>query len=226
MEFEAVCNQHPEVLEARVRFEMALEKQAFENAVTPPAGLKKTISESLPSSQGRVVSLTSPIVATKNSWLRYASAAAVVLLAGSIYWNISLYNRNDVLQRSYKNTQTQLSNIENEIAKIRLNPNVKMAAMKGMEASPTSFATVYWDTASHDVYLLANNLPEPPEDKQYQLWALFNGTPVDLGVFEFKKEKLLIQAKNTRGAQAFAITLEKKGGSPTPKGDMYVMGNL
>ena len=34
--------------------------------------------------------------------------------------------------------------------------------MKGMEISPASYATVYWDTTSHDVYLLVNNLPTPP----------------------------------------------------------------
>ena len=98
--------------------------------------------------------------------------------------------------------------------------------MGGLEASPASFATVYWDTASHDVWLLANNLPMPASDKQYQLWAIFDGKPVDLGVFDIKKEKLLIRAKNAQGAEAFAITLEKKGGNPTPAGDMYVMGKL
>ena len=99
--------------------------------------------------------------------------------------------------------------------------------MKGMPVSPQSFATVYWDTTSHDVYLLANNLPVPASDKQYQLWAIFNGKPVDLGVFDIKKERLLIQAKNAQGAEAFAITLEKKGGSPAPTMDsLYVMGKL
>ena len=33
-------------------------------------------------------------------------------------------------------------------------------------------------------------------------------------------------AKEINGAQAFAITLEEKGGSPTPKGKMYTLGNL
>ena len=102
-----------------------------------------------------------------------------------------------------------------------------MASMKGMDISPQSHATVFWDTTTHDVYLLINNLPTPTNDKQYQLWAIFNGKPVDLGVFDIKKEKLLVQAKNAQGAEAFAITLEQKGGSPSgPKGDMYVMGKL
>jgi anti-sigma-K factor RskA len=73
---------------------------------------------------------------------------------------------------------------------------------------------------------LTNNLPVPANDKQYQLWAIFNGKPVDLGVFDIKKERLLIQARNTQGAEAFAITMEKKGGSPSPEGTMYVMGKI
>jgi len=32
--------------------------------------------------------------------------------------------------------------------------------------------------------------------------------------------------KNTPRAQAFAITLEKRGGSPTPQGKMYVLGKV
>ena len=99
-----------------------------------------------------------------------------------------------------------------------------------MEVSPTSFATVYWDTTSKDVYLLVNNLPQPPGEKQYQLWALLDGKPVDVGMIDnssfIGEKRLLIQMKNVSGAQAFAITLEDKGGKPTPQGAMYVMGKL
>ena len=56
--------------------------------------------------------------------------------------------------------------------------------MKGMEISPASFATVYWDTTSKDVYLLVNNLPKPASDKQYQLWALLDGKPIDVGMID------------------------------------------
>ena len=105
-----------------------------------------------------------------------------------------------------------------------------MAAMKGMEASPSSFATVYWDSTSKDVYLIVNNLPAPPSDKQYQLWALLDGQPIDIGMIEneffVSQKKLLLKMKNASNAQAFAITLEKKGGNPTPQGKIYVMGNL
>jgi anti-sigma-K factor RskA len=224
-EFEQLCKQHPELLAARTAFELALEKQAMDNAIAPPAGLKNKILAELDSPAAKVIPMQSAPVKNLN-WLKYASAACVALLAGSIYLNVSLSNKNKNLQSNYNNTVAELSDIKKDIQVLQSNPNVKMAAMGGLEASPASFATVYWDTASHDVWLLANNLPIPASDKQYQLWAIFDGKPVDLGVFDIKKEKLLIRAKNAQGAEAFAITLEKKGGNPTPAGDMYVMGKL
>jgi anti-sigma-K factor RskA len=44
--------------------------------------------------------------------------------------------------------------------------------------------------------------------------------------FFVDQKKLLLRMKNVNGAQAFAITLEDKGGSPSPKGPMYTLGNL
>jgi anti-sigma-K factor RskA len=45
-----------------------------------------------------------------------------------------------------------------------------------------------------------------------------------LGVFEVKQQKLLVKMRNVRNAQVFAVTLEPRGGSPTPTGAMFVVG--
>jgi anti-sigma-K factor RskA len=226
-EFEQMCTQYPEVLAARTSFELALEKQAMENAITPSADVKSKIFDQI-SGTGKVVSIKSESTPVRKiNWSKYSVAASLILLAGSLYYNISLFNKNKEIKKNYDNTLAKLNDMEKDIQILQQNPNVKMASMKGMEISPASYATVYWDTTSHDVYLLTNNLPIPASDKQYQLWALLNGKPVDLGVFDIKKERLLIQAKNTQGAEAFAITLENKGGSPTPTMEkIYVMGKL
>lgn len=223
-EFEQLCSQYPELLTARTSFELAMEKQAMENAIAPGAAVKSKIFEQI-AGTGKLVTMQR-VAAKKTNWFKYAAAASVILLAGSLYYNLTLYNKNKDLQNNYNTTVAKLNDVEKDIQILQQNPNIKMASMKGLDASPQSYATVYWDTTSHDVYLLANNLPLPASDKQYQLWAIFDGKPVDLGVFDMKKEKLLIQAKNAQGAEAFAITLEKKGGSTTPEGTMYVMGKL
>ena len=232
-EFEQMAAQHPEVLQARIAFEIALEEQAMAAAVAPPAAWKDEIRNALPVA-APVRSIETPVLAPvrrMNGW-KYAAAASIVLLAGSIAWNLSLQNNNRKLQDDYsgavarlEQTRAKVDTMSGDLS-VMTNPNMKLVSAKGLEASPQSSATIYWDTTTHDVYLVANNLPTPASNKQYQLWAIFNGKPVDLGVFDVKKERLVIQAKNAQGAEAFAITLEDRGGSPTPKGPMYVIGKL
>ncbi len=221
-EFEQLCARYPELVQARNDFEKAWEKQAMQNAITPSADLKEKIWTNLHQAPVRKIK-------PQSIALKWIAAASIILLAGSLIWNLSLYNKNRKLQKDYNNNVAKLDEIEKDIRVLQQNPSVKMASMKGMGVSPQSYTTVYWDTASHDVYLLINNLPAPASDKQYQVWALLDGKPIDLGMIDNQyfigQHRLLMKAKNVQRAQAFAITLENKGGNPTPKGDMYVMGN-
>jgi len=235
-EFERMCEQYPEVLDARLAFETALENQAMEHAIAPPADLRQTVINAAMNSGGaKVVSMSS--AGRGSGMFKYAAAAAILLLAGSIFWNISLYKKNQrlssdytTLQANHQNTVARLENVQKDLQVIQMNPNLKMAAMKGLPAAPTASAVVYWDSTSKDVYLLINNLPMPASDKQYQLWALLDGKPIDVGMVKNEwfvgQKELLLRMKHVNGAQAFAVTLEKTGGNPTPEGTMYVLGNL
>lgn len=227
-EFEKMCEQYPGVLQARTAFELLLEKQAIQNAMKPPEDLKGKIFEQL-GETGKIIPMSHALVTSMN-WLKYVVAACVLLLAGSLYWNVSLYNKNKKLQSDFHDTAAKLNDMENDVRILQQNPTIKMASMKGLDVSPQSYATIYWDTTSKDVYLLVNNLPKPASDKQYQLWALLDGKPIDGGLIDngyfVQQNKLLIRMKGAQHAQAFAITLEKKGGNPTPQGTMYVMGKL
>ena len=228
-EFEQMCLKHPEVLRARIAFEKLIENQAFDNAIKPYPDIKKRIIDQIGTEDASGRNITAPV--RRIEWLKYAVAASVILLAGSLYWSISLYNENRKLKEDINKSFARMDEMKKDMSIVGPNPNVKMAVLKGTDMSPESFATIYWDTTSKDVYLVINNLPQPPSDKQYQLWALLNGQPLDLGIvqndFFIQQNKLLVQMKNVQGAEAFAITLEKQGGSNIPTMDsMYVMGKL
>ncbi len=227
-EFEQNCAQYPELVKARTAFELALEQQALSAATAPPAYIRENILQEI--SQGTKIIPLKPVRGQSTRIWKYVAAASILLLTGSITWNISQLNQNKTLSANLEKANEDITGLVAEIGKLQQNPNIKMASLKGMEASPQSFATVYWDTASHDVYLLANNLPAPPSDKQYQLWALLDGKPVDLGMMEYdvRQKKLLVRMKNVGNAQAFAITLERmdRPDPSKPGGTMYVMGNL
>jgi len=84
----------------------------------------------------------------------------------------------------------------------------------------------YWNPNTSQVYLRINNFLQPPQDSQYQLWAIHDGQPVDAGILDLSHEPL--ELKDILGTvEAFAIALEPEGGSESPTLEqLYVMGNV
>ena len=155
--------------------------------------------------------------------LRLVAAASIILFlaTGYLYYqtkqeNKDLTDTNDRLKTSLDTTKNVLDRIVKEQADVVSNPNVTVVNMVGTTVAPKSSANVYWDSASSNVYLVVKNMPKLPNDKQYQLWALIDNKPKDLGVFDATDSKVILQMKNTQKAQAFAITIQQKGGSPSP----------
>lgn len=170
------------------------------------------------------------------------AVAAVVLLILSTALNFyffSQYRHYNEQYRALLVSQTELAQ-HNEVLQTRVleyektvdmmkDPGMAIVKMPAIPNSPdpTSATVVYWDTATKDVYLAVSKLPAPAADQQYQLWAMVDGNPVDAGVFDLGSNAGLFKMKNIPRAQAFAITLERKGGSATPSLDkLYVMGKV
>lgn len=238
-EFETLQAQYPEIAAAKDAFERSLEERLLQDAPPPPAFLKEKILKGLETAQASGSyednSYEEAPVRQLNPW-KWVAAASVILLAGSLFWAVSTNSKyqqlkasasgNTELQTELDQTKAQLTALQQDASTLQ-KPGMKMASLQGTPNVPTAQATIAWDTTSKDVYLIVNNLPKPASDQQYQLWALFNGQPVDLGVFDVKQERLLVKMKNAQGAQAFAITLERKGGSPAPTmNTMTVYGKL
>jgi anti-sigma-K factor RskA len=237
-EFEQYCEAYPELKAARNAFELAIEKQAMENSIVPPADLKKKIATKVFDENKAAPIIPIETTAVKKfSWAKFAAAASVILLAGSIWWNMNLRNENDKLKTDLTKTQQDLNAAQQQVAQMTEDASkmqkegMKMVGLGGTANSPKSFATVYWDTTSKDVYLLVNNLPKPASDEQYQLWAILtpNGQlqTIDLGFIEMTQKPLqMYRMKNAQAAKAFAITLEKKDGNPAPNLDKIFVTNL
>ena len=244
-EFERMCAAHHEVLLAREAFETQLEKHALKNGITPPVKLKSQIFSELEVEADKLRS-SGPIVADPGEverapvvtmrWWKYAAVAAIILFIGSAILNFYFLNRFNTYKDLYltamsdiakerQTMQAQMAAYASSMQVLR-DTNMAVVRMKGMPAYPQSMATVYWNRQSKDVFLLVNNLPRPEAGKQYQLWAIVNGQPVDAGMLNWDQAGIVASMKNIPQAQAFAITLEDEGGHPAPQGAMYVLGNI
>lgn len=218
--FEQLCLQHPELLKAREEFELALEKKLMADAVAAPASVKDKLMDAIHSpvypAEARVISLDERKRAGNSSVVRWVAAAAVALLLTAAYFAYDFYTENKQLKASYNELQARMGEMEEE-QRLMTDPNVMVVNLVGTTAAKAS-ASVYWDSTSSNVFLVVKNMPQLPSDKQYQLWALIDGQPKDLGLFDVKgnQQKVVLKMNNTQKAEAFAITIEKRGNTAGP----------
>jgi anti-sigma-K factor RskA len=241
---ECVMKNNAEVKAAFEEAQKTLEDLATVQAVTPPTDLKSKIWNKI--QQEQIVEEIKPVASVdipaakpqeeikiqgNNNWKVFAVAASVLLLvsvAGNLFW----MNGQSKTKEEFAKMQTEKKNQDlamqkmNQKMKMVSNPDMKMVMLKGVEKHTESKAMVFWDTKTKDVYLNAEALPKAPEGMQYQLWAIADGKAINAGMYTDEKDSK-IALSNVPQAQAFAITLEKQGGSPVPTMEnMYVMGEI
>jgi anti-sigma-K factor RskA len=253
--FEKMCDENEELRLALDAFELSLEQNALLNAVPPPPNLRKQVLDKMenekqqtPRIPGKVQTKapvkTLPVAISGSKRTTYLAAASVALLLVSVALNYYYFRQYKTYSDKYDALLVQNAEIvKNDAAKqVRLDEYttamkhlkdpgmaiIKMEA-KGVSSSadPSSLATIYWDTRTKDVFLLINNMPQPSSGKQYQLWAIVDGLPVDAGIVDMSGGLPVVKMKNIPRAEAFAVTLEENGGSVNPHMDqLCVFGKV
>ncbi|HEX8277198.1 MAG TPA: anti-sigma factor, partial [Segetibacter sp.] len=170
---------------------------------------------------------------------RMVAAASIILFITSAVLNFYFYNRYQQQKQAYTALLSDRNNLQanNQVYQTRLqewqtalemmaDPEMAMIKMPDVSGKNSNLATVFWDKRNKDVYVMPNKLPQPATGKQYQLWALVDGKPVDAGLLNSSCNGVC-KMKNIPRAEAFAITLEKQGGSVSPTmAAMMVLGKV
>ena len=115
----------------------------------------------------------------------------------------------------------------NQLLAMLAQENTAKIMLGGTDKHPDMKAVVYWNKDSKETIIANANLPIPNADQDYQLWAIVDGKPVDLGLMSDMTPNKLSKMKSVGEPQAFAITLEPKGGSANPTMEnMVTLGAL
>lgn len=209
-----------------------------------PEPVTEPVKVAEPVKEATIVPLNTAPYESKIKSLRIALVACIALLIASI---VALYSAHNQLgdakdqiavlnQNNEKFTNTvnfmKQSNADlQKIIDMNNDPDWKTVRLAGTPMDPKAKMTVYWHAKGKHVMVDNSKMDLPVNDQQhqYQLWAIVNGKPVDLGVFDVKADSthILVAMKEIGSAAAFAVTLEKKGGSASPTmNQMIVMGNV
>lgn len=231
----AMVARHPEVKEELMRIERAQEQLLMRAAIAPPLSARAAVL-------GRVHDETPviPLQARPSMFWKYAAAASVVLALTSSYLAYTYWQRwrntekslseliaqNQRVAQDYNQVNLRLNKLEEDL-RITTNPAFRRVVMNGTPQSPQALASVYWNEQTQEVYLRIQSLKTVSAEQQFQLWAIVDGKPVDAGVFDGNLDGLM-KMKSTPGqAAAFAVTVEPRGGRPTPSLEtMQVVGNV
>ncbi|NEU10031.1 anti-sigma factor [Flavihumibacter sp. R14] len=246
LEVEAMLIKHPTLKTELADIEKSLEKYAKAYSIAPPAALRDKVLGNLSTAIAETPIAGNDIITLptrRDSFFKYAFAASVALLILSLGALVSLYSR---LQESRQQltalqaSNQQFSNRVNfmdeklsereQILNVLRNPEYKMVKLKGTKQAPQASMMVAFNPAKKEVMIdmAAMEMPANDTEHQYQLWALVDGKPVDLGVFDMQADdEGMKKMKAIDNAQAFAVTLEPRGGSQSPTMEqMMVMGAI
>jgi anti-sigma-K factor RskA len=239
-EVEEMVAKNPALNEEIIKIKNDLAAYAGLFEKEPPVDLKEKIRKQLFETQApahEVNFAVSKNETINSNGFNWRVAASWALLAFSICANFYFFNR-------WKNTEEKLAladaqnvqmaqndvilkaNYESKIALMQ-NADFKKVLLLGTDKAPKAAASIYFNPKNNEVFIASLNMPELPTDKQYQLWAIIDGKPVDAGLIY--KADSLGKMKPSPNATAFAISIENIGGSTTeagPKGDVLAMGGV
>ncbi len=246
-EVESYAAQYP-----AIRIELRKIEDSFNEYVSlyssaPAAAVKEKVFTTIGAkhtpapvkNEVKIVEAKKEYTQKSTSTLSWFAAAASVALLVSVAYNFQLYKTVEDLQSQniiltedldnlgvkFDKQLTETNRVQNDLNMLK-RPGTRMIELKGMEKSPSSLAMIYWNQNTSEVFLHIESLPQQEDSMQYQLWAIVGGVPVDAGMIDLNAAKSeMLKMKPVQNPEAFAITLEQKGGNAAPNMlEMYVMG--
>jgi anti-sigma-K factor RskA len=236
-EMDAALRRDPEVRALVTRLLAARDGLAGTvPAASPSPQLKQRIMAQLPARENKAV----PLPVRKSAggflgfWLPWALTAASVFLCvnltmqkGALREQLGVQTaRADELSRMADSLRAETNSLQQAVATLKETTrleDIRIAILGSMlTESPKAEAVSLWDDRQQSGVFVVQNLKPLPADRDYQLWVIDPkyATPVSAGVFQvdgqgggrisFKPNKIIATAGK------FAVTLEPKGGLPTP----------
>lgn len=239
-EVEDTLVQYPALRAELLAIEQSQEKFLQKVAITPRASVKEKLFVSLGNRDAETKSI--PLAThTSNSLIwKYAVAASLSLAVVTSYlaysyrerWITSVISLNNLIAQNqqiaqdYNVVNNRINQIEKDVQVLN-DPSFQRVVMAGTANAPEAKAFVYWNEESKEVYLSLQSMRELSQENQYQLWAIVDGKPVDAGVFDSNLAGLLKMKDIGKGAGAFAVTIEPRGGKTSPTLEtMQVVGTV
>lgn len=240
-DFEKMGLLYPEIGEELRKVEKNLENYASSHSLNPRPQLREdyenTFSKNEEAPAASIVN-KKPEQTDHSLTYKYLIAASLAALVISTFASWFFYSRwNDaeerytallkeknelsvnfnVVKTAYDETLANLLIIRDELSVV--------VTLHPIDTSHSYQARIYWNKYNRHTYLDVLSLPDPANDKQYQLWSYADGKTIDAGAFQNNFHGIQ-RVKDVIKAESWIVTLEPKGGSVIPSMDYLFLVSL
>ncbi|MGM5469653.1 RNA polymerase subunit sigma-70 [Flavobacteriaceae bacterium LMO-SS05] len=216
LEVEHYISNYPEVEAEYITLQNNLEILSKVNAVEAPKFILDAVLEDIKDKP--VIALAPTKYSTP--WYSIAATIAALIFAGSaillLLHNKDLVRENQVvvdeifdLRSDIKNNNDKLDEVMRQFMKLN-NPETEKYVLRGNERAKDLKTVAYINSVDKTSMIDIVELPQLPEDQNYQIWAELQDRMVNLGILNPSNKKLqsIPYMENTLG---LSITIEKKG---------------
>jgi len=235
-EFERLMVLYPEIGKELNKTKEVLEKYVAGHSLNPRPQLRYDVIEKISIEKKETEkSKRKPPQNDYSLTYKYMIAASLAALVVSTFASWFFYSRWNEAEERYSellNEKIELSQNYN-LLKFSFDESVSnliilrdersdVFVLRSTDAIHHYQARVYWSRYSRRSYVDVLSLPKPEDGKQYQLWALSGGKPIDAGVFLIDEEGIQ-RMKDILTADSWIVTMEPNGGSLIPSMDQIVL---
>lgn len=214
-----------EITKIEKAFILALENEGKEISSTAKNNIFNALGVANTSISNNTV-----LLPKKNRTTLWATAAMFALLISSLFIILILSKAKNELRAEQIQTKIDIENLQNRISFLQQTSDKALADMEifrshdykkimmaEVQGSHHQAACVYWNPITHKLFVDNCGLVNPGIGKTYQLWAMKNGKPISVGLFNQEMfNKGLQEFALIDSAESFAVTIENAGGSTLP----------
>ena len=209
--------------------------------VEPPRHVKESLMARVNADAEAQVRARSTVQASRSpaprrSWFEnlfqvFSLGAAAIAIIWAIVLNAQVSRLQTEISGLHETLAKQGNTLEQILVNLPKSPsNVITVSLRGTNVEPSAHGQLIADPKEQSAVLIISGLPKLEANKTYQVWLISAGGPVSAGLLTVDENGqgvvVVTSDESISSFQSLGISIEPKGGSPQPTGDIVVLSDI
>jgi anti-sigma-K factor RskA len=230
---EAALPASPELAAEVASFREVAAEMARLSPVTPSAPMRGRLLDRVHRDRPAAPPVSGPAPSRGHNRGRYVAAAAAILIVASLgAESLVMAKRVRAIERLREDAEARAAHREQTLNTLLYGEEaLRVVHLKSADTVKGPGIQFFWNEKQRSGVVHAFRLPPAPANHAYQVWAIVDGKPASVKVFNADPDghalvEGLAMPTTSRGVTLIAVTVEPAGGSPQPTTEPFLKGNV